>query len=143
MSDKQTKDKLPRKDLKVVGELYIGYKMTIYKDTDGNFYTFASKEDAVSQDTAGKLVEFSWQERALYLLDPWDRVDYYDDEFGHHYRCDVYDCIYIDIFAENVEELLNLLQVMLRPDEEGWDKLLKDIDKLRAKEKEINSCENK
>lgn len=145
MSNTKTKkDKLPRKDLKVVGELYIGYMMTIYRDLDGNFYTFAKAETGVSEDIADKLIEFTWKERTLYLMDPWERVEYYEDEFGHHYLCNVYDCVYIDVFAESVEELLNLLQVMLRPDEKGWDELLDSINKdneatIKPKDSESNS----
>lgn len=82
--------------------------------------------------------------KELFTLWTLGRVEYYEDEFGHHYLCNVYDCVYIDVFAESVEELLNLLQVMLRPDEKGWDELLDSINKdneatIKPKDSENNS----
>lgn len=114
-------------DDKKVGVLYILENYFIFKDGNGEFYTINEK--------TGKKLDFSWEERISYLCKPWSTVHYYQDDEGYHYSCPVYDGIEIDIFADTIENLMQLLCEMLEPTDEMMDIICDRMEKQAA---EIN-----
>lgn len=94
-----------------VGLLFVGGNFPIYRNNQGEYLT-------ISDDT-GEPQEFTWEERIMYLCKPWDQAGYYqDDEGKHHYLCNVYDGIHIDIWENTLPGLMALLCDMLTPTDE-------------------------
>lgn len=111
-----------------VGNLYVGSNFAIYCNNQGEYIT-------VSEDT-GEQQEFTWEERISYLCKPWDEAKYHEDDMGrHHYICNVYDGIYIDIWRNTLQELMALLCNMLIPTDEMFEIILDRVDKHN---KELN-----
>lgn len=107
-----------------VGILYINKKMKICF-VEGNQTYYCVDED--------KLTEFKPEDAVMYLLKPWDKIWTKTDEKGIHYISYVYDGIYIDIWAETLEKLLNLICDMLTPSEEMEDWILDKAEKENKK----------
>ena len=55
------------------------------------------------------------------LSNPWDRITHYKDDHGEHYSRIIYDFVWIDIWADTVEELFNLICRLIHPDYKGMD----------------------
>lgn len=74
-------------------------------------------------DNNRKLEKFLWKRRVYCLSEPWERIIYYTDDLGVHYNCIIYDGIEIDIYAENIEELLNTICNMISIPKKLLDKI--------------------
>lgn len=106
---------------KMIGELYVNGTHQIYQSSELDYFT-------ISPDNGEKL-DFPWEERIMYLCKPWSTVCTYQDEKGVHYMCNVYDGIYIDIWAIDIEDLLNLICNMLTPTDEIESIILDRVEK--------------
>lgn len=106
---------------KLIGELYVNGTHQIYQSSELGYFT-------ISHDNGEKL-DFPWEERIMYLCKPWSTVGTYQDEKGVHYMCNVYDGIYIDIWAIDIEDLLNLICNMLTPTDEIESIILDRVEK--------------
>lgn len=75
---------------------------------------------------------FTWEKAVMMLSNPWDIVTHYKNEQGEHYNCIIYDFVWIDIWADTVQELFNLIARLIHPDSKGID-LLENISKEKIK----------
>ena len=115
-----------------VGNLYVGADFAIYRNNQGEYIT-------ISEDN-GDVQEFTWEERISYLCKPWDEAKYHEDDMGrHHYICNVYDGIHIDIWRDTINDLMALLCNMLTPTEEIEDLIMDRIEKHNKALAEENS----
>lgn len=115
---------------KIVGELYDGVYYDIIeneienpvKNGDGRFILKLreGQDDAKTSDIPEKII-FPWERAVMILSNPWDRITHYKDDHGEHYSCIIYDFVWIDIWADTVEELFNLICRLIRPDDKGID----------------------
>ena len=107
--------------MKQIGILYVGKEMQLCLNEETYEFCCVDKE---------KITTFGPEEAIMYLCKPWNEINTYKDEKGIHYVSYIYDGIYIDIWADDVKGLLNLICEMLSPSEdmEGWilDKLEKE-----------------
>lgn len=134
------------KSLKPVGEYYDGVYYDIHQVDYNGFWLRLrpEQEDSTTKvkiepnkDTP-ELISIPWQRAVLLLSNPFHKVDYFQDEMGHHYQCIIYDGIWIDIWADTVDKLMNIISDMIYPDEDDVDSIIKDLD---SKEKTLVKIE--
>ena len=118
---------------KIVGEYYDGVYYDIVEESTNNGVCYLLKLRKEQLDKEGnpveannsipKVLRFSWEKAVMVLSNPWDKVTHYSDDNGEHYQCIVYDFIWIDIWAESIEELFNMIASMIHPDDAGIELL--------------------
>lgn len=124
---------------KIIGEYFDGvYYDIIETHTDKTVKYTLKFRDGQTDNTGNKIIaggdipesaDFTWERAVIILSNPWDRVRHYKDEIGEHYRCIVYDFIWIDLWASTIEELFNIIASLIYPREDDMDILLENIKK--------------
>lgn len=98
-----------------IGTLYdFGIVWDIVRGKDLEYYLI---------DNNGKFEKFLWKERLFFLSEPWNRIDYFENELGVHYQSIVQDACFIDIFAKDISTLLNIICGMIQVPESLIDKI--------------------
>lgn len=87
-----------------VGELQCNGRFSIMED---NEEFFLENEDGRKP--------FPFGQRFLFLFQPMEEVRAYQDEKGLHYVCPVCEGVQTDLFAPDIESLMNLMCRMLNP----------------------------
>ena len=134
---------------KIVGEYYDGVYYDIVEESTDTGTEYILKLRMEQTDEFGNLVEargdipkvlkFPWERAVILLSNPWDKIRHYSDDKGEHYNCIVYDFIWVDVWAENIEELFNLIASLIYPGDDDIDVL---TDSLKRKEESSDKSTN-
>lgn len=115
--------------MKEIGELYNSESMKIMETDEGEY---------VVQRENGETIPLTGEDAYCYLCKPWDSVNTYTDEDGIHWRSIVYDSIWIDVWAPDLKQLLNLVVNMMDFSDKTNDFLYEQIKESNKKEREDN-----
>lgn len=104
-------------DYLLVGKLASNKEFDVFLNGKNNNFYLAEINNPNS------LRPFPWSQRVTLLTSTWDETHYYKDGWGIHFYNFVYDCLWIDIWADTFEDLIGLILKMIKPPNQIAEKL--------------------
>lgn len=106
----------------ICGELYLGSDITF------NIVS-ADRGFVLVDPVTGVQKIFSGEEAYGYLFQPWTEVKHYSDERGEHWLSIVYDSIWIDVWAADLDKLLQLICELTQFSKTVEEAIIKEVNR--------------
>lgn len=106
----------------ICGELYVGGSITFNIVRVECGFVIVDPVTSVQKP-------FSGEEAYGYLFEPWTEVKHYSDERGEHWLSIVYDSVWIDVWAPDLDKLLQLICELTQFSKTVKEAIIKEVNR--------------